>query len=225
MAESGFADFAEWAAALRQCRRCRLCETRTQVVAGEEREKPLIFMLGEAPGGREDQEGRPFCGQAGGILDDFLRLAGLKREEVYISNVVKCRPTRPSKSGIYGNYANRKPTPDEIRTCAPWLEAELAILAPKLVVTLGGVPLSYVLGKNGAVGQYHGQPFFWEKLRVWVYPLYHPAALIYDASKKTAYEQDVKKLGLMCRAMFDTAEGQSSSQEKNDENCSLCRDL
>lgn len=197
-----FANFAEWAEALRQCRRCRLCETRTQAVAGEERDKPLIFMLGEAPGGREDQEGRPFCGQAGGILDDFLRLAELKREEVYISNVVKCRPTRPSRSGIYGNYANRKPTTDEIRTCSPWLEAELKILAPKLVVTLGGVPLSYVLGRTAAVGQYHGQPFFWEKGRVWVYPLYHPAALIYDASKKAAYEQDVKKLGVMCRAMF-----------------------
>ena len=92
--------FNDWLAALKACRRCSLCETRTQAVAGEYRENPLIFMLGEAPGGREDQEGRPFCGQAGGILDDFLRLADLKREEVYISNVVKCRPTRPSKSGI-----------------------------------------------------------------------------------------------------------------------------
>ena len=120
--------FPVWLTALKECRRCSLCETRTQAVAGEYRKDPLIFMLGEAPGGREDQEGRPFCGQAGGILDDFLRLADLKREEVYISNVVKCRPTRPSNKGIYGNYANRKPTLDEIRTCSPWLELELQLL-------------------------------------------------------------------------------------------------
>lgn len=194
--------FADWKAALLQCRRCSLCETRTQAVAGEYREHPVIFMLGEAPGGREDQEGRPFCGQAGGILDDFLRLAELKREEVYISNVVKCRPTRPSKSGIYGNYANRKPTPVEIQTCSPWLELELRLLRPRLLVTLGGVPLSYVVGKNAAVGQYHGKAFVWEKYNLPVYPLYHPAALIYDASKKLAYENDVQNLGRMCKDLF-----------------------
>lgn len=194
-------DFATWLAALKQCRRCRLCETRTQAVAGEYREKPMVFMLGEAPGGREDQEGRPFCGQAGGILDDFLRLAGLKREEVYISNVVKCRPTRPSSRGIYGSYANRKPTPDEIKTCSPWLELELRLLSPKLLVTLGGVPLSYVMGESAAVGRYHGQAFYWRTHNVWVYPLYHPAALIYDASKKAAYEQDVRNLGEFCREL------------------------
>jgi DNA polymerase len=201
-------DFPTWLAALKQCRRCRLCETRTQAVAGEYRENPLIFMLGEAPGGREDQEGRPFCGQAGGILDDFLRLAELRREEVYISNVVKCRPTRPSNNGKYGAYANRKPTTDEIRTCSPWLELELRLLRPKLLVTLGGVPLSYVMDKNAAVGQYHGRAFFHHKYNMWVYPLYHPAALIYDASKKAAYEQDVRNLGLMCKSMF----GETNSQ-------------
>ncbi len=199
--------FPVWREALRECRRCSLCETRTQAVAGEYRKDPLIFMLGEAPGGREDQEGRPFCGQAGGILDDFLRLADLKREEVYISNVVKCRPTRPSNKGIYGNYANRKPTLDEIKTCSPWLELELQLLRPKLLVTLGGVPLSYVVGKNASVGQYHGKVFVWEKYNLPVYPLYHPAALIYDASKKTAYENDVQNLGLMCKELFGQAIG------------------
>ena len=194
--------FPVWRDALRQCRRCSLCETRTQAVAGEYRENPTIFMLGEAPGGREDQEGRPFCGQAGGILDDFLRLADLKREEVYISNVVKCRPTRPSNKGIYGNYANRKPTLTEIQTCSPWLELELRLLRPRLLVTLGGVPLSYVVGKTAAVGQYHGKAFVWEKYNLPVYPLYHPAALIYDASKKADYEQDVQNLGRMCKELF-----------------------
>ena len=194
--------FEDWLTALKACRRCSLCETRTQAVAGEYREHPVIFMLGEAPGGREDQEGRPFCGQAGGILDDFLRLADLKREEVYISNVVKCRPTRPSSKGIYGNYANRKPTLAEIQTCSPWLELELRLLRPRLLVTLGRVPLSYVTGKSAAVGQYHGKAFVWEKYNLPVYPLYHPAALIYDASKKAAYEQDVQNLGRMCKELF-----------------------
>lgn len=199
-------DFATWLAALKQCRRCKLCETRTQAVAGEYREKPMVFMLGEAPGGREDQEGRPFCGQAGGILDDFLELAQLKREEVYISNVVKCRPTRPSNRGIYGDYANRKPTADEIKTCAPWLELELRLLAPRLLVTLGGVPLSYVMGQNAAVGRFHGQAFYWRKFGLWVYPLYHPAALIYDATKAAAYEQDVRNLGEFCRELASDPE-------------------
>lgn len=199
-------DFPTWLAALKQCRRCALCETRTQAVAGEYRENPLIFMLGEAPGGREDQEGVPFCGQAGAILDDFLALARLKRDEVYISNVVKCRPTRPSKRGIYGDYANRKPTADEIKTCAPWLELELKLLQPKLLVTLGGVPLSYVMGANSAVGKFHGKAFYWRRLGIWVYPLYHPAALIYDASKKAAYEQDVRNLGELCRELQEQPE-------------------
>ena len=203
MAEKQPLDFPTWLAALKNCRRCGLCETRTQAVAGEYRENPMIFMLGEAPGGREDREGRPFCGQAGGILDDFLRLAELKREEVYISNVVKCRPTRPSNRGIYGDYANRKPTAEEIKTCSPWLELELRLLAPKLLVTLGGVPLSYVMGGSAAVGRYHGQVFYWRTHNVWVYPLYHPAALIYDASKKEAYEQDVRRLGQMCRDLTE----------------------
>lgn len=194
-------DFPTWLAALKQCRRCKLCETRTQAVAGEYRENPMVFMLGEAPGGKEDQEGRPFCGQAGGILDDFLALAQLKREEVYISNVVKCRPTRPSKRGIYGDYANRKPTAEEIKTCSPWLELELRLLKPKLLVTLGGVPLSYVMGQNAAVGKFHGKAFYWRKLGVWVYPLYHPAALIYDAAKAADYEQDVRNLGELCREL------------------------
>lgn len=195
-------DFAMWREALLKCRRCGLCETRTQVVSGEwpaNSEHPTIFMLGEAPGGREDQEGRPFCGQAGGILDDFLELAQLRRDEVYVSNVVKCRPTRPSNSAIYGNYANRKPTAEEIKTCSAWLELELRLLRPRLLVTLGGVPLSYVMDKNASVGANHGRPFLWEKHRVWVYPLYHPAALIYDASKKSVYEEDVRRLGEMCR--------------------------
>lgn len=206
MTEAKPLDFFTWLDALRKCRRCKLCETRTRVVAGEYREKPAVFMLGEAPGGREDQEGRPFCGQAGGILDDFLELAQLKREEVYISNVVKCRPTRPSSRGIYGDYANRKPTAEEISACAPWLELELRLVAPKLLVTLGGVPLSYVMGGSAAVGKHHGKVFYWRKTGMWVYPLYHPAALIYDAAKAAVYEQDVKNLGELCRELADNPE-------------------
>jgi uracil-DNA glycosylase family 4 len=190
-------DYALWRCQVERCEKCSLSETRTQVVVSREKSPKndkTVFLLGEAPGGNEDLEGIPFCGQAGSILQEFLELSGLSEQELYIGNVVKCRPVKPSKRGRYGNYANRKPTSKEMKSCVPWLIEELKLVEPKVLVTLGNVPLSFVLGKNLPIGNYHGKEFFSERLGLWVFPLYHPAALIYDRSKRQSYEEDVKKL-------------------------------
>ena len=177
------------------CTKCGLCQTRTNVVHGDFRSDCRVFLLGEAPGGSEDQTGRPFTGQAGDILTEFLHLADLQREDVYISNVVKCRPTKPSNYGRYGNYANRKPTSEEVATCSPWFAKELSIIAPTVLVTLGAVPLSHIVGRAVPIGKAHGMLFQSKNFNLPVFPLYHPAAVIYDQSKKVDYEKDVKRLG------------------------------
>ena len=191
------ADYTIWRQEVTKCEKCPLAETRTQVVVSR-KEKPKgekkIFLLGEAPGGNEDLEGIPFCGQAGSILEEFLQLSGLQEDEIYIGNVVKCRPVRPSARGRYGKFANRKPTAKEMKACTPWLREELKLVEPKVLVTLGNVPLSFVLGKSRPIGEYHGAEFFSEELGVWVFPLYHPASLIYNRDKRPVYEDDVKKL-------------------------------
>ena len=190
-------EYAIWREEVIKCDKCPLSETRTQVVVSREKlpkNEKKVFLLGEAPGGNEDLEGIPFCGQAGSILQEFLELSQLNEDELYIGNVVKCRPVKPSNRGRYGNYANRKPTSKEMKTCIPWLKEELALVQPKVLVTLGNVPLSFVLGKNHPIGDYHGKEFYSEELDLWVFPLYHPASLIYDRSKRPLYENDVKKL-------------------------------
>lgn len=182
---------------IKKCEGCSLCGTRTTVVLGDFQPKAKIMLIGEAPGGKEDLEGKPFCGQAGEILHDLLKLADLKLEDVYISNTVKCRPTKPSKSGRYGDFANRKPLKPEINACAKWLDTEIEIIKPKILVTLGAVPLARLLGKTVKMQDYHGKML--EVGNMQIFPLYHPAALIYDRSKTPAYEEDVKFLGELCK--------------------------
>ncbi len=182
---------------IKKCEGCQLCRTRTTVVLGDFQPKAKIMLIGEAPGGKEDLEGRPFCGQAGEILHDFLKLAELNLEDVYISNTVKCRPTKPSKSGRYGDFANRKPLKPEISACAKWLDAEIEIIKPKILVTLGAVPLARLLGKTVKMQDFHGKILQVGDMQI--FPLYHPAALIYDRSKTPAYEADVKYLAEICK--------------------------
>ena len=198
-------DYAIWRDKVIKCEKCPLADTRTQVVVSREAEPKQdkkVFLLGEAPGGNEDLEGIPFCGQAGSILQEFLELSELEESEIYIGNVVKCRPVKPSKRGRYGNYANRKPTAKEMKACIPWLKEELGLVEPKVLVTLGNVPLSFVLGKNRPIGEYHGKEFFDEALGVWVFPFYHPASLIYDRSKRPVYENDVRRLKDFVRSLL-----------------------
>lgn len=179
---------------IEKCQLCSLRETRTNVVFdGIPKERPL-FLVGEAPGGHEDViSGKPFSGQAGGYLTEFLDSIGLLKENCYITNMVKCRPTKESKKPRYGNYANRKPTSGEVKTCHQYFCAELDVLRPQIIVTLGGVPLG-ALSKEYKLGEVHGTPLEIAGYEAIVFPLYHPASVIYNQKLRSVYQDDLIKL-------------------------------
>jgi len=162
------------------CVSCDLSKQRTQVVPGEGAENAEVLFIGEAPGFNEDQQGRPFVGAAGGFLDELLRSVGLSRETVYIANVVKCRPP-----------GNRDPLPNEIQTCKSWLEKQIEIIQPRVIVTLGRFSLArYIPGES--ISRVHGR-----ERRVGditVFPMYHPAAALHQGSLRRVIEEDMKKL-------------------------------
>ena len=162
------------------------------LVFGEGAECPALMMIGEAPGGDEEKQGHPFVGKAGKNLSAFLEVVGLKREEIYISNVVKLRPIKESPKT--GKAVNRPPSADEITFFLPFLQEEIKAIAPKVIVTLGNVPLKAVTGeKKTVIGDYHGVPMPLADGRI-LFALYHPAAVIYNRALQTVYEEDLLKL-------------------------------
>ena len=160
------------------------------LVFGEGSFHSRLMMIGEASGEQETLKGRPFVGKAGKNLDEFLQMSGLKREEIYITNTVKFRPTKRSDAG---RLVNRPPTKEEIALFLPWLKREIALVAPDCIATLGNVPLKALAGDRVVIGDVHGQ-FLECEGRV-LYPLYHPASLIYNPSLRGVYAEDVKRLG------------------------------
>lgn len=151
---------------------------------------PVIMMIGEAPGEHEVLQGRPFVGKAGKNLDAFLDVVGLSRDDIYITNAVKIRPT---KTSLKGRLSNRPPTRLEQARFAPWLLEELDLVAPKIVVTLGNTPLRALLGQGVVIGDYHGrltETMLCNKL----FALYHPAAVIYNRSLMDTYQKDLLML-------------------------------
>lgn len=161
------------------------------LVFGEGPKGARLMLVGEAPGEQETLLGRPFVGPAGKNLDRFLEIAGLRREEIYITNAVKLRPTKVGKSG---RVSNRPPTREEIELFRPWLLREIERIAPGMIATLGNVPLRALLGAGKTIGQTHGQLLHPEGLPAPLTPLYHPASLIYNRSLEGVYEQDVLAL-------------------------------
>lgn len=164
------------------------------LVPGEGSAKARIVMIGEAPGEKEEQLRRPFVGKAGENLNEFLRLSGIEREALYITNTVKFRPTEVGKSG---KTVNRKPTKAEIEAFKPFLMKELNEIRPLCVVTLGNVPLG-VFVKNAAIGEVHGRFLEAEGFRL--YPMYHPASVIYNRSLRETYLKDVTLFGEWMRS-------------------------
>lgn len=161
------------------------------------REHPPLMLIGEAPGVMEVQQERPFVGKAGKNLDAFLHVLELQREDIYISNTVKIRP---SKVSAKGTVSNRPPNKDELAFFVPWLYREIVQTNPRLLVTLGNTPLQAVLSPKATIGAYHGQvveaTIQWEgEERIMpLFPLYHPASIIYNRSLKDVYEADLLKL-------------------------------
>ena len=149
--------------------------------------RPPIMLIGEAPGEQETLKRRPFVGKAGKNLDEFLQLMGIARETIYVSNVVKIRPT---SIGSTGRVRNRAPSKEEIALFLPFLMKEIALVSPRALVTLGNVPLKALMGGKATVGDLHGQ---WHTATngLPLFALYHPAAIIYRRELKQVYEQDV----------------------------------
>ena len=166
---------------LKKWKGCDLAKTANPVL-GEGNPKAEIMFIGEAPGEQEDKQGRPFVGAAGKFLDELLNSIGLKREEVYISNVVKFRPP-----------GNRDPTPEEKEQCMPWLKMEIAILKPKVIVPLGRHALGHFFQATVSISNAHGKP---HQLTddVTVFPIYHPAAALHNGGLRQALYDDFKAL-------------------------------
>ncbi len=160
------------------------------IVYGDGKTNAKLVMVGEAPGEQETIQGKPFVGKAGKNLAEFLNLSGLERKDLYITNTVKIRPTRISPAG---RIVNRPPTKEEIALFLPWLKKEIALVKPKCVCTLGNVPLKALAGNEYTIGDVHGQ--FIEKDGMLIYPMYHPASMIYNPSIKSIYAEDVVRLG------------------------------
>jgi uracil-DNA glycosylase len=167
------------------CTKCRLAQGRTQVVFGVGDASADLMFVGEAPGFHEDQQGKPFVGQAGKLLDKLLASIGLEREQVYIANVLKCRPP-----------GNRDPQPDEIEACEGHLFRQISLIEPKVVATLGNFATKLLSGKPTGITRVHGaeQEATLGGRRVLLYPLYHPAAALYTPAMLKVLEEDFRRL-------------------------------
>ncbi|MCD6471369.1 uracil-DNA glycosylase [bacterium] len=156
-----------------KCRKCLLYKTRTLPVIGQGNHQAKIMFIGEAPGYNEDKTGRPFCGKAGAVLDELLKSINLKREDVYITNLLKCRPPN-----------NRDPEEKEIKACSPYLERQIEIIKPKIICTLGRYSMAYIMKKYGlenelqSISKIHGKVFQTKDIKI--IPLYHPAVAVYN---------------------------------------------
>ena len=185
-------DAVERASALRAyadeaagCTRCPLAEGRTQVVFGVGNPDADLLFVGEAPGFHEDQQGIPFVGQAGKLLDKLLGGIGLERSDIFIANVLKCRPPQ-----------NRDPQPEEIASCEPHLFRQIELIQPKLVATLGNFATKLLSGKPLGITRVHGQEqrVTLGTSQVVLYPLYHPAAALYTPSMLKVLEEDFARI-------------------------------
>ena len=177
---------------VRVCRKCSLCETRTNAVPGEGYDAAKVVFVGEAPGGQEDTQGRPFVGAAGKLLNELLASINLKRDEVYITNVVKCRPPN-----------NRPPRKDESAACRDYLNRQIALIHPKVICPMGNSAIRALVNpsESDSVTSLHGMPL--EVESVTYLPMYHPAAALYTASLRKVMEEDFKKLRGILDSLFE----------------------
>jgi uracil-DNA glycosylase family 4 len=166
---------------LGDCRRCRLAEKRTHIVFGEGTPRARLVFVGEGPGFEEDQQGRPFVGAAGQLLTKIIQAIGLSREQVYICNVIKCRPP-----------GNRNPEPDEIETCNPFLERQLKAIRPEFICALGKFAAQTLAGSAEPISRLRGRFFDYKGIKV--LPTYHPAYLLRNPEKKRAVWEDMQVL-------------------------------
>ena len=166
---------------IKDCKKCKLCNARQNIVFGIGNPNAEIMFIGEGPGGDEDKQGEPFVGKAGQLMNKAFDVVGIKREEVYIANIVKCRPPN-----------NRDPEEDEIQACMDYLRNQVMIIKPKIIVLLGRIALQNILGKEYKITASRGK---WvEKKGIMYMPTWHPAALLRDETKKIEFLNDLKMI-------------------------------
>ncbi|MBA7640800.1 Type-4 uracil-DNA glycosylase [subsurface metagenome] len=183
------------------CQKCEIAKFRSKVVPGEGAEDADIMFIGEAPGWHEDQQGRPFVGPAGQFLDKLLASINLNRQQVYIANVIKCRPTN-----------NRDPLPTEMQNCRPWLDSQIEIIKPRMIVTLGRYSMAmYFPGKS--ISKIHGTAQ--KRDNIIYYAMYHPAAALHQQSLKQAIEADMLKIPKFLAETTTIREIEPESQQLN----------
>lgn len=174
-------DLGELTAEAQSCRRCRLSEGRRTVVVGAGDPRARLMFIGEGPGAEEDRRGLPFVGRAGELLSRIIKAMGLTRDEVYIANIVKCRPP-----------GNRDPQPDEVAACRPYLEGQIDLIRPRVIVALGRVAAQSLLGNDLPLGRMRGQ---WYAVRgIDTLVTYHPAALLRNPSLKRPTWEDMQQV-------------------------------
>lgn len=192
---------AEVAQQILVCQDCPLSRSRTRAVPGEGPEKAPILFIGEGPGWHEDQQGRPFVGPAGKFLEELLALAGLKRQEVFIANVVKCRPP-----------GNRDPLPTEIEACRKYLDRQLEIIQPKVIVSLGRYSMARFF-PGESISKIHGT---WRRQDSTIYfAMYHPAAALHQQSLKATIQADILKLPRLLQQADTPAVEEERPQQLN----------
>lgn len=170
-----------------ECRKCELCESRTQTVFGVGNPHADVMIIGEAPGAEEDRQGEPFVGRAGQLLDNMLRAIGLDREQVFIANILKCRPPN-----------NRNPSIEEARACEAYLHRQIALVSPKLILSVGGISAKNLLKTEEPVGRLRQQVQQIPGKSTPVHVTYHPAYLLRKPSEKAKAWADLKKLWQAC---------------------------
>lgn len=179
--QNGTSAVAAWAdleERVRSCTRCGLCSSRKNTVFGQgNRNSPVVF-IGEGPGAEEDEQGLAFVGRAGQLLTQILASVAIGREDVFIMNVVKCRPPE-----------NRAPTPEEMVACSPFLETQLALLSPNIVVCLGNTPTRWLLKTTEGITALRGRWFPWKGIRL--LPMFHPSYLLRNDSKKVGSPKEL----------------------------------
>jgi len=182
-----------------KCQDCELARYRNKVVPGEGPEDADLLFIGEAPGWHEDQQGRPFVGPAGGFLEQLLASIGLSREKVYIANVIKCRPPQ-----------NRDPLPGEIQACSKWLNRQLELIHPKMIVTLGRYSMARYF-PDESISKIHGKPR--KRDGIIYYPMYHPAAALHQGSLRRIIEADMLQIPQILADHERIVEAQAKSQQ------------
>lgn len=165
----------------KDCRKCPLHKTRTQTVFSDGDPRADIMFIGEAPGENEDLQGLPFVGKAGQLLNRMINKMGLKREDIYITNIVKCRPEK-----------NRDPLPEEIEKCSPYLIEQIELIKPKVIVTLGRFSGGFLTGMQIGIKQYRGKWFSYKNIPVM--PTFHPSYLLHNPNDRWLVWDDMKKV-------------------------------